>query len=141
MPGGDFENPEGNPPGPWAGAKAGERSEATNGGRSVGPRVLRVALGVFKIPDGQRGSSVKIHEQKPGITKGGSQVPGNYRSQSPTGDTITDPLKKRYMTSTNPLPKTKFLSQIILTWEFEEVRTKFLGENFPLIRMEISLRN
>ena len=54
-PRGDFENPEGNPPGPRAGAEAGMRSEATNGGRSEGPRARRVARGIFKIPDGLRG--------------------------------------------------------------------------------------
>ena len=43
MPGGDFENPEGNPPGPRAGAEAGERRE--------------------KIPDGLRGFVAKIPEQ------------------------------------------------------------------------------
>ena len=40
-PGGDFENPEGNPPGPTTVAEAGERSEATNGGRSGAPRAPR----------------------------------------------------------------------------------------------------
>ena len=68
MPGGNFENPEGNPPGPWAGAKAGERSEATNGGRSGGPRARQLARGVFKIPDRAEGDQAKIPAEKTGIT-------------------------------------------------------------------------
>ena len=39
--GGDFENPEGNPLGPRAAAEPGERSEATNGGRSGAMRARR----------------------------------------------------------------------------------------------------
>ena len=65
MPGGDFENPKGNPAGPRAGAEAGERSEATNGGRSGGPRARRGARGVFKIPDGLRGSGQNPRKQNP----------------------------------------------------------------------------
>ena len=59
-PGGDFENPEGNPPGPRAGAEAGERREAPNGGRSGGPRARRAARGDFQNPrtgDGDLGES------------------------------------------------------------------------------------
>ena len=43
-PGGDFENPEGNPP---------------------GPRARRVARGIFKIPDGLRVSGEDSRTKKP----------------------------------------------------------------------------
>ena len=54
-PRGDFKTPEGKLAGPRAGAEAGERSEATNGGRSGGPRARQLARGVFKIPDRAEG--------------------------------------------------------------------------------------
>ena len=64
--GGKFEKPHGGtPPGPRGGAEAGERSEATNGGRSGAPRARRVARGIFKIPDGLRGSGLNPRKKKP----------------------------------------------------------------------------
>ena len=46
-PGGDLKNPEGTLAGPRAGAEAGERREAPNGGRSGGPSSRRGARGDF----------------------------------------------------------------------------------------------
>ena len=63
--GGDFENPEGNPPGPRAGAEAGERREAPLSGLRSGPRARRVARGIFKIPDGLRVSGEDSRTKKP----------------------------------------------------------------------------
>ena len=64
MTGGDFENPEGNPPGPRAGAVAGFRRVALNSGRSGSRRARRVARGIFKIPEGQRGTLGTIPDKK-----------------------------------------------------------------------------
>ena len=69
MPGGDLENPEGNPPGPRAGAEAEVRRKAPNGARSGGLRARRVARGIFKIPDGLRGFVAKTPEQKSRILR------------------------------------------------------------------------
>ena len=46
-PEGILKIPEGTPPGPRAGAEAGVRREAPNGGRSRGPRARRGARGDF----------------------------------------------------------------------------------------------
>ena len=47
-PWGIFENPVGSPTGPRAGAEAGLRFEAPNGGRSGGPSVLWVPEWFFE---------------------------------------------------------------------------------------------
>ena len=59
-PEGILKIPEGSTPCPRAGAEAGVRREAPNGGRSVGPRARRAARGDFQNPrtgDGDLGKS------------------------------------------------------------------------------------
>ena len=60
-----MKNPEGTLAGPRAGAEAGERREAPNGGRSGGPRARQRARGVFQIPDRAEGDLAKIPDEKP----------------------------------------------------------------------------
>ena len=57
--------PEGSTPCPRAGAEAGVRREAPNGGRSGGPRARRAARGDFQNPRTGDGDLGKIHDHKP----------------------------------------------------------------------------
>ena len=57
--------PEGSSPCPRAGAEAGVRREAPNGGRSGGPRARRAARGVFQNPRTGDGDLAKNADQKP----------------------------------------------------------------------------
>ena len=56
--------PEGSTPCPRAGAEAGVRREAPNGGRSGGPRARRAARGDFQNPRTGDGDLGKIPDQK-----------------------------------------------------------------------------
>ena len=67
QPVGDFKNPSGTPPGPQASAPGSVRRFAPHFGLRSSPRARRIALGIFKIPSGHRGSRRRFPPKNPNL--------------------------------------------------------------------------